>query len=306
VVEDRVPDADLARAREEVLASVARLAGNGGLSLRPATLAAEQPLRRPPAELAGKLDARSDAGLDTDDGYPRRVAAMRAAVPAATVAGLGVLVLAGVAVTVALTSAHLAILAVVALVVLVAGGAAVGSLALYASRDRLRLGQDDRRALQEARTWQSRQSWIGPAAESRERRLVFVAVDIVAGIVGSEAWASRYLDEHRIRLDLASELDEIDEQAHRLARVRAESPGAEAVSQGWDAVVDRVAALSLYAERLRDLTSELERRAVEERAALADEQAATLVAGSVRDELAADHVRALTEDLRDLGPTDPR
>jgi hypothetical protein len=67
-----------------------------------------------------------------------------------------------------------------------------------------------------------------------------------------------------------------------------------------------VAALSLYAERLRDLTSELERRAVEERAALADEQAATLVAGSVRDELAADHVRALTEDLRDLGPTDPR
>lgn len=310
MAEDAVPDADLARARAEVLASVARLTEHGGLSLRPAALTTDRPLSRPPADIAGKLDARVDGGLSPDGSeYPRRAAALRMAVPAAGVAAVGVLVLAGTAVAVAVTAAqvHLAILALIALVALVVGGAATAAVALYASRDRLRLTQQDRRALSGSRSWQSGQAWLGPLAETRERRLVFVAVDVVADIAGSDAWASGYLDEHRIRLDLATELDEIDEQAHRLAEVGAESPGAQAVGQGWDAVVDRVAALFLYAERLRAMAADLARHAEQERAGLADDRAATLVAGSVRDEMAADHVRALAEDLRQVdGPPDPR
>lgn len=149
-----------------------------------------------------------------------------------------------------------------------------------------------------AYVWRSRQAWLGPLVQSAERALLFAAVDVVERIVTSPAWTSPYLDDHRIRLDPASELDEIDDQALRLAQLRHELGEHEPLTPGWPALVDRVAALRLYANRLLALESELARQAAADRAALLDLNAATLAAGAARDELATDHVRALAEDLR--------
>jgi hypothetical protein len=149
-----------------------------------------------------------------------------------------------------------------------------------------------------AYVWRSRQAWLGPLVQSPERALLFAAVDVVGRIVVSAAWASPYLDDHRIRLDPALELDEIDDQALRLARLRHELGQPEPLPHGWPALVDRVAALELYAGRLLALESELARQAAADRAALLEMNAATLAAGAARDELATDHVRALADDLR--------
>jgi hypothetical protein len=166
-----------------------------------------------------------------------------------------------------------------------------------------RLSTIEREAWSDARRWVSMRQWLGPLAQTSERALVFVAVDVVGGIVASAAWESQHLDDHRIRLDLMTELHEIDEQAYRLAELRDQAgPAVEdrhgpVLTQGWDALVDRVAALSLYADRLAALESRLAQQAAGERAALADGPAAVLVAGAVRDELATDHLRALADDL---------
>src|SRR5262249_32836326 len=98
----------------------------------------------------------------------------------------------------------------------------------------------------------------------------------------------------RIRLDLTVELDEIDEQAHRIAVVRhqlGETP------VGWLALVERVAALSLYANRLLVLEGELARQEAADRAGMVELSAAARAAGAVRDELATEHVRALADEL---------
>lgn len=145
--------------------------------------------------------------------------------------------------------------------------------------------------------WRSRQQWLGPFVQSPERALLFTAVEVVGRIVGSAAWASPYLDDHRVRLDPALELDEIDDQALRLARLRHELGQPEPLPHGWPALVDRVAALHLYANRLLALESELARQAAADQAAWLDVNAATLAAGAARDELATDHVRALADDL---------
>jgi hypothetical protein len=169
-----------------------------------------------------------------------------------------------------------------------------------------RLSPAERETWSGSRRWVSGRPWLGPLAQARERALVFVAVDIVGRIVAGVAWPSEYLDDHRIRLDLRTELHEIDEQAHRLAALRHEAGTAvedrhgPVLTHGWDSLVDRVAALLVYANRLAALDSRLTHRAADGRAALTDEPAAGLVAGSARDELATDHLRALADDLRHL------
>ncbi len=147
--------------------------------------------------------------------------------------------------------------------------------------------------------WRSRRPWLGPLVQSVERALLFVAVAVVERIVTSAAWASPHLDDHRVRLDPVLELDEIDDQALRLARLRHQLGAREPVQPGWAALVDRVAALRLYADRLPALESELAAQAAADRATLLELNAATLAAGAARDELATDHVRALADDLRD-------
>jgi hypothetical protein len=262
------------------LAEVARLAEHGGLSMRPAELHADLPLG-PPAEAALPHEPGTSGGLDVG-ADARRLA--RIMVPGALLALVGMLVLAGVVTAVALTAGVL--LAIMVAIVGLLGLAGTGTVLAW------RLSRRSLARNEIGETWQSRQSWLGPLAQSQERRLVFVAVDTVARIARSDAWASGYLDDHRIQLDLVTELDEIDDQAYQLAELRhrlgeqLDEHHAAALRQSWDALVDRVSALSAYADRLPALASE--------RAAPADDAVARLLAGTARDELASEQVRDLT------------
>jgi hypothetical protein len=266
-----------------VLAEIARLAEHGGLSMRPAELPAGLPLG-PPTEAALPHEPGTGGGLDIG-ADARRLA--RILVPGALFALVGMLVLAGVVTAVALVAGVL--LAIMVAIVGFLGLAGTGMVVAW------RLSRRSLSRKEISASWQSRQSWLGPLSQSQERRLVFVAVDTVARIAHSDAWASDYTDDHRIRLDLVTELDEIDDQAYQLAALRhrlGEQPDeqhAAAVDQSWNALVDRVSALSAYADRLAALAAE---RAI----SADDDAAARLIAGTVRDELATEQLRDLTTD----------
>ncbi|MBO0840822.1 MAG: hypothetical protein J2O49_08390, partial [Sciscionella sp.] len=196
---------ELSAARAWVLAELDRFGQHGGASLRPAELSAALPLREPSAGVSGTLAARSAAGLSADGaGSPRVKVAL---------AGIALLLVFAVVGAVLLPGA----LALVPPVLAVLLG---GALAGYAAVDPLRLAAGQRRELDASRRWTSTQPWIGPHADSRERRLVLVATSIADRVVRSPMWASVDLADHRVRLDLAAELDEIDRRAYQLAEVR--------------------------------------------------------------------------------------
>jgi hypothetical protein len=299
---------ELGEARAWVLAQVDKLGQYGGPGLRPTSLNSQQRLCEPPAELAGKIDARVRAG-STPEGldYPRKQAAVRGGVLSGLVALLGTILLAVDGVSLALGGGLVAlIMMIVGLAGLVFGVASAVPISLYANRDPLRLTHEDRHALHQTKRWQSRQNWIGPLSGSIERRLVIVARDLVERIVASPAWSSGHLAAHRSQLNLAYELDQVDEQAMGLATLRAQLasgvrvPGdqrAVAIEQGWHRLVDRVAGLAVYAERLDGIQQQLAQEAAENDAAYADGTVARLVAGAVRDELAADTLRSLSDEL---------
>jgi hypothetical protein len=291
---------ELERARAGVLAVVDQVPG----TLRPPSLISARPLRPLPPALVAKLLARREIGLDpqgTD--HPHGYLWQQVALPAATVAtiDLGVLL-------VAWLSGHSVVAAVAAVVfaVLVVLGGAAATVALH---DALRLTNDERHLLNGSRFWESHQPWIGPLSGRPERALVTLAIQAVERITASDAWASSYLDEHRLRLDLVLELDQIDAQALRLASARVAVVPHSAASvavQGelarhavaldgvWLGAVDRVAALRIYADQLAALDRHFaDARALER----ADDQLGELLAGSVRDEYAIDTVRALSGEL---------
>jgi len=136
--------------------------------------------------------------------------------------------------------------------------------------------------------------WTGPLSSGSERGLVIAAAAAAERIARSPTWRSGRLDEQRVRLDLATELDQIDEQAHRIGTARHEggaAPGTTPViAAAWEATLNRVAALTAYASHLDGYD---ERR----RTALARQgdplRDSDLMAGSVRDELASDELTAL-------------
>ena len=154
------------------------------------------------------------------------------------------------------------------------------------------------------RVWQSRAAWLGPLAQTQERALVFVVAEIVQRIASSAAWRS-HSHEHGVRLDLFVELDEIDARAYELAAFRhrlssrpVDVQHGEVVEHSWHALVDRVAALAAYAERLVSLDS----RPAE---TLTDDELARLATGWAGNELATDQVRALTAELPTALPSTP-
>lgn len=313
---------ELAAARAGVLAAVDAIGESGGPSLRPATVTSATRLREPPAALAAKLDTRARAGLAPEGwDYPRRRSVIVLGTTIAVLGAAAVVGLIGTVLVFAVTIGTAPLLPVImGLLAGLAGlGLGAGAVARYAAGDPLRLSTADRRTLAAARYWQSRQGWIGPLSGSPERRLVLVARDLVERIVTSPAWTSGQLDGHRTQLDLAAELDQIDEQAYQLAQLRATLTGSsdpvstpdqsdDALAQGWQALVDRVAALAVYASKLGGLDRQLADKQAADRLLRADQQIAALLAGAARDDLAADQLRALTEELtarRDLpaGPT---
>jgi hypothetical protein len=319
VRDDRAAEAaELDAARAWVLAQVEKLGQYGGPGLRPTSLNSQQRLCEPPTELANKLDARAAAGFSPEGlDYPRRSPAMRGGVFAGLMVLLGGLLVLVDGIDLALGGGLISlILTIAGLVVLVGGIGAAIPISLYANRDPLRLTHEERHALHQTKRWQSRQNWIGPLSGSIERRLVIVARDVVERIVSSPAWTSGQLAEHRTRLNLGAELDQIDEQAIGLAILRAQIAAgvqvagdqrAVAIEQGWHRLVDRVAGLAVYADRLIGVQQRLARQAAEYEATYAEGTVAKLVAGAVRDELAADTLRSLSDELNERnvldGPT---
>jgi hypothetical protein len=312
---DQTDEAELGTARTWVLAQVEKLGQYGGPSLRPSSVNSSRRLSEPPPEIAGKIDARQRAGFSAEGlDYPRRPAVARGGVLAGLVSLLGLILVLVDGISLALGGGIVAlIMTIVGLAGLAFG---VGSgiwISVYANRDPLRLTHDERHALHETKRWQSRQNWIGPLSGSIERRLVIVARDLVERIVASPAWASGHLAAHRTRLNLGAELDQIDEQAFGLATLRAQLavgvriPGdqrAVAAEQGWQRLVDRVAGLAVYAQRLDGVQQRLAREAAEYEASYADGTVARLVAGTVRDELAADTLRSLSDELSERNALD--
>jgi hypothetical protein len=319
VRDDRAAEAaELDAARAWVLAQVEKLGQYGGPGLRPTSLNSQQRLCEPPTELANKLDARAAAGFSPEGlDYPRRSPAMRGGVFAGLMVLLGGLLVLVDGIDLVVGGGLISlILTIAGLVALVGGIGAAIPISLYANRDPLRLTHEERHALHQTKRWQSRQNWIGPLSGSIERRLVIVARDVVERIVSSPAWTSGQLAEHRTRLNLGAELDQIDEQAIGLAILRAQIAAgvqvagdqrAVAIEQGWHRLVDRVAGLAVYADRLIGVQQRLARQAAEYEATYAEGTVAKLVAGAVRDELAADTLRSLSDELNQRnvldGPT---
>jgi hypothetical protein len=169
-----------------------------------------------------------------------------------------------------------------------------------------RLTAQERDTWHDARVWRSHPGWLAVHGQTQERALVFVVVEVVERIAASPSWRSRYLDEHRIRLDLLAELRDVDRQAYELAELRHQLTAAggpaddrhdTVLTHSWVALVDRVASLTIYAERLRALETVFAQRAATERAELAEAQVAKVVNGWVGDELAAGQVAALAGEL---------
>jgi hypothetical protein len=253
------PAAELARARESVLALIA---GSAGSATAP-SLQAEAPLSRPPAATAQSIAARTAAGLTpVGHDHPRSGTWRRVVVPSTTLA-----VLDGIAAAVAIAKGSTILAIAAGVIFLVFAGLAISG-ARFASSDPLRLGASDRRALRTARRWRSRQDWSGPLAFCPERGLLVAALDAARRIARTPIWQSGQLDAHRARLDLATELDQIDAGAHAVAKSRYGGPGGTvnaagglptagpstpSIERAWDAVVTRVAALTCYADSLDGL-----------------------------------------------------
>jgi hypothetical protein len=261
---------DLTRARQDVLALVA----GSALNKHP-HLEASAPLRTLPPQVEAKLAATSAPDLG------RRVVGPSA----------GLAVLDAVAVVVAIATGHV-VLAIVAAVLFVP----LAVLALLGRRYGNRLTVADRARIMVASRWRSHQNWDGPLGLGRERGLVLAAVAAAARIAATPGWRSGRLDEQRVRLDLATELDQIDDQAHRIAVARVTATGDPAAEEAaWTAALDRVAALTAYADEL-DGSAQRRREAVA--AAGGDPvQDGQLLAGATLDRFALEHLLALTTFL---------
>ena len=223
---------------------------HGSASTRAPEANAATPLRSLAPATEAKLANRAASGLPPiGRDYPRRRVWQRVVVPSA---GLAVLDLLGVIVGFARGQVLLAIVALV-LFVPFATIAVLG--ARFAAADPLRLSPAENRAIAAAGRWQSRLDWTGPLAGGSERGVVIAAVDAAERIARTPAWRSGRIDELRVHLDLAHELDQIDEQAHSIATARTQygSTGPAAsptLDKTWNATVDRVAALTAYADEL--------------------------------------------------------
>jgi hypothetical protein len=281
---------DLARGRRSVLAI---LAGTGGSPQLP-TLQAASPLRALPPATEAKLSNRLEAGLSphgTD--HPRRSVVQRVAIPSAVLALLD-----AVGIGVAAAGGHV-VLAILAGVLFVPFAVMAVAAARFAAQDPLRLSGRDRRAIAQAGSWQSQQPWTGPLAYSSERALVVAALAAAERITRSPAWRSTRLDEHRVRLDLAAELDQIDAQAYRIAGIRSQGSvgglpvtvASPVADQAWDTAVTRVAALTCYADSLDGLAKRQAEAMARDSYPLRD---SALMAGSAQDEFAVTDLAALT------------
>jgi hypothetical protein len=303
------PDGGVAATRDAVLADVEVRMSTGAPTIRPLTLNTRYLLHQPSAELAAKLDARVEAGFTLDgDDYPSSRSWSRVVVPAIAVGTLDLALLVGSA-TAAAFHLHLAwLVALLSLIVFVACGVVAGITSAKALRDPLRLTTNERRELNQAHAWQSTQPWVGRPSSTPEYHLLCVAHETVARLANSRTWASRYLDDHRLRLNLVQELSAIDVQACQLAHLRIQIPAGQrgrisSLDGAWNALVDRVTRLKNYASGVDELDEHVAALADAAQVASLDSQFGELAAGTAMDEFAAAQVAALSADLHRLAVT---
>jgi hypothetical protein len=278
---------DLTRARAEVMAIVA----GSPMSMGAPTAQAVAPLSALPPAVEAKLAVSGSTGvLPTRAARPGGDVRRRVVVPSASLALVD-----AVLVVVGLVSGHY-LLAAIAGALFVPLTAIAVLAARFAGGDAARLTLSDKRAINQAARWRSKQPWTGPLASGAERGLVLAAVRAAERIAATASWRSGRIDDQRVRLDLAAELDQIDDQAHRIAVSRNEygpaAPGtAPVIDSAWDATLNRVAALTAYADQLDGS----DQRRIEAAARQGDPvRDSNLMAGSVLDEMAADELVALT------------
>lgn len=275
---------DLTAARASVLAAVA-----GSALAQPPRVRAGYPLRPVAPEIEVKLAARArDERLPMPGGRGQQADLGKVVVPCALLALVDVIVL-----IIAIASGHY-VFAVLAGVLFVPLAALAAMGAGMMRRDPLQLTVAERRAMAIASRWDSKQAWTGALATTDERGLVIAAARVAERIARSPGWRLDALGEHRLRLDLIAELDQIDDQAHRIALARQQQAGAPdpLLEQSWQALVDRVAALTAYADSLDGLAAA--------QAATVDQlggdpvRDSDLLAGSTRDQLALEQLYALS------------
>ena len=93
--------------------------------------------------------------------------------------------------------------------------------------------------------WRSKQPWTQPLTTTPEHGLVIAAARAMERIAGN----SGTLGEHRPQFDLAVELDQIDEQAYRIAIAEQQTGTSDPIlDQARQALVDRVTTLTAYAD----------------------------------------------------------
>jgi hypothetical protein len=257
--------------------------------LTPAVVS-ERALRLPPPDLARLEAARVNAGL-TPAGleYPRGRFWAPAILPGA-IADVGLIAAAG-----ATTSLGLGI---VAAAVTAALGAGVG----FIRADPLRINRRQHRRLNQDRAWQSPHAWVGGLTQTPERRLLGQAQAAVTTIANSPAWRDERHFEERVRLDLIAELQQIDDQAYRLATLDPAAPADPidpAAEQARAALAARVDALTTYATSIADVAVGP--------APLPPPDPATeheLQAGAVRDDYARNRLEASRARLDGSVPPD--
>jgi hypothetical protein len=253
-------------------------------------------LRALPPPLDGIISARMAAGYDAEGfDYPRAKGWFRAVIPFGL---LGAVLEAGAAIggLLDLVGAHLmpGWLGYSAVAAGAVSGAVASGAAISIRRDPLRLDRTARRQIVQSRVWHSSQPWIGPAYAGPERQLIAVAGAAVERIVASPAWSDVRTQQYWARPDLSAELEQIDQQAYRIASLRGTSAEADAhIAAAWPALVGRVAALF-------DYESALTASAVAAPPAGAPALApiAELASGTANDELAA-------QQMRDQSPFNP-
>jgi hypothetical protein len=226
-------------------------------SLRPASLVGPYPLRPLPDGLSATLEARRRAGYEPAGAdYPRRERWQTRVAPALLLGSA-----AAVALIVALIVGR-GLPAAIAGGVLVACSLAASAGLRWMHADPLRISPRDKRALDEAGHWESRQPWTYSLMTGSERAVLDDAVDVTARIAANPAWRSDYLQEHRQVLDLAAELDQVDQVAFTAAQAAA-AGGATAAGQRALAVA-RVQSLRDYDAGLDDLAARIADLAVAE------------------------------------------
>jgi hypothetical protein len=276
VTDPTAKEPDLSAARAEVLAFVA----GSPMAQNPPRVQATAPLGPLPPDLEVKLAARARE-LSTDQ------LASRLILPSAFLA-----VLDGVGFAIGLASGHYVLASIAGVLFVVLAAWTISAYRMAARHPHWFTGSDHRTMIA-ARQWRSSQSWTGALASCPERGLVIAATRAVERITRSVPWQSGQLNEQRTRLDLRVELDQVDEQAYQVAAARHDSAALgdpAAVDAAWEAALNRVAALTAYANRISGSDARHADLA-KQGDPVRDEN---LLAGSARDELAVEELVALT------------